>query len=64
MNSKVTESRNIKTEDIHLRSTKEIIEIINSEDATVAFSVKKQLDNIKVVISLFTKPSDVNKLFI
>jgi len=49
---KTTESKNKKSEDIHKKNSKDIIQIINEEDCTVAFSVRQELDNISKAVDM------------
>ena len=50
--SLVTEQRNPCTMDIDLRSTEEILRIINDEDKTVAHAVEKELPHIAAAVEL------------
>lgn len=50
-----TEARCSSSKDIDTKSTKEICEIINSEDKMVAHAVEKELDNIAKVIDMVVK---------
>lgn len=50
--SLITEQRNPRTMDIDLRSTKEILRIINDEDKTVACAVEKELPHIEAAVEL------------
>ncbi len=43
-----TEQRNPKSENIDISSVIEILELINSEDKTVAFAVEKEISNIEI----------------
>ncbi len=47
-----TEQRNPKSMDIDARSTKEILEIINSEDKTIAFAVEKEIPYIEQAVEV------------
>jgi N-acetylmuramic acid 6-phosphate etherase len=49
-----TEKRNIKTKNIDLVSTKEILELINNEDKTVPLAVGKAIDQIAKVVDVVT----------
>ncbi|BCR36815.1 N-acetylmuramic acid 6-phosphate etherase [Mariniplasma anaerobium] len=49
-----TEKRNIKTKNIDLVSTKEILELINNEDKTVPLAVEKVIDQIAKVVDVVT----------
>ena len=53
--SLITEQRNPYTMDIDLRSTKEVLRIINEEDKTVACAVEKELPNIAAAVELVVK---------
>lgn len=50
-----TEGRNPRTMDIDLLSTREIVEIINQEDQSVALRVAKELDKITLVVDEIVK---------
>ncbi|MFA5474177.1 MAG: N-acetylmuramic acid 6-phosphate etherase [Acholeplasmataceae bacterium] len=50
-----TEKRNIKTKNIDVASTKEILVLINNEDKTVAYAVEQALDQITVVVDVVTE---------
>lgn len=61
---KITESRNKKSEDIHIKDTKDIIRVINEEDCSIAFSVKKELNNIALAVDLVAETfNSKGKLF-
>ena len=47
-----TEQRNPKSMDIDARSTKEILEIINNEDKTIAFAVEKEIPYIEKAVEV------------
>ena len=49
-----TEKRNIKTKNIDLVPTKEILELINNEDKTVPLAVEKVIDQIAKVVDVVT----------
>jgi N-acetylmuramic acid 6-phosphate etherase len=49
-----TEKRNIKTKNIDLVSTREILELINNEDKTVPLAVEKVIDQIAKVVDVVT----------
>lgn len=49
-----TEKRNIKTKNIDLVSTNEILELINNEDKTVPLAVEKAIDQIAKVVDVVT----------
>src|SRR5690606_32141222 len=46
----VTERENPRTRDIGSRSTREIVQLINDEDATVAAAVARELDAVAAAI--------------
>ena len=50
-----TEGVNPRSRDIDLKTTSEILSIINAEDATVAAEVKKALPEIVPVVDLIGK---------
>jgi N-acetylmuramic acid 6-phosphate etherase len=50
-----TEKRNHKTKNIDILSTREILELINEEDKSIACAVEKSIDSISVVVDLVTK---------
>ncbi|MCX6148500.1 MAG: N-acetylmuramic acid 6-phosphate etherase [Candidatus Kapabacteria bacterium] len=54
-----TEQRNVNSENIDISSVREILELINSEDKTVAYAVEKEINNIEIatykVIESFQK---------
>lgn len=50
-----TEKRNHKTKNIDILSTKQICQLINEEDKTIAFAVEKVIDRIAEVVDLVTK---------
>ncbi len=52
---KITETRNKKSNDIDSKSVREILELINAEDAAVAGAVKKALDPIEDFVRLTVK---------
>ena len=47
-----TESRNELTKDLDLLSTRQILEIMNSEDKKVIEAVKDSLDEIEILVCL------------
>jgi N-acetylmuramic acid 6-phosphate etherase len=47
-----TEKRNENTKNIDIASTKQILQMINDEDKTVAFAVEKAIDQITVVVDI------------
>lgn len=49
-----TEKRNLKTKNIDLVSTREILELINNEDKTVPLAVEKVIDQITRVVDVVT----------
>jgi len=49
---KTTESKNKNSEDIDMKDTESIVNIINQEDSSVAFAVKKELKNISKAADL------------
>jgi N-acetylmuramic acid 6-phosphate etherase len=53
--SLITEQRNPCTMDIDLRSTEEILRIINDQDKTVAYTVEKELPRIAAAVELVVK---------
>ena len=50
-----TEQRNPNSMDIDARSTKEILEIINNEDKTIAFAVEKEIPYIEQAVEVIVK---------
>lgn len=48
-----TEKQNLNTIDIDLYSTMDILKAINAEDATVAFSIQKKLDEIEKLTNAY-----------
>ena len=48
-----TEKQNLNTIDIDLYSTMDILKTINAEDATVAFSIAKKLDEIEALTNAY-----------
>lgn len=60
---KITESDS-NHNNLEFKSTKELVNIINDEDITVAYSVKKILPQlIKLIDNIFTKVSNGGRLF-
>ena len=53
-----TESRNERTKNIDVLSTKEIIRLINEEDKKVAFAVERAIDQIAALVDEVTKAFD------
>lgn len=53
-----TEKLNLNTTDIDLYSTKEVLETINNEDKTVAYSIEKKLDEITALTEAYIKTLD------
>jgi N-acetylmuramic acid 6-phosphate etherase len=53
--SLITEQRNPFTMDIDLRSTKEILRIINDQDKTVAYAIEKELPRIAAAVELVVR---------
>jgi N-acetylmuramic acid 6-phosphate etherase len=51
----LTEKRNPNSKNIDLVSTREIVEIINTEDFKVAMAVEKELDNIAKAVDLISQ---------
>ncbi|MEO8398483.1 MAG: N-acetylmuramic acid 6-phosphate etherase, partial [Ignavibacteriaceae bacterium] len=50
-----TEQRNPNSMNIDAKSTKEILEIINNEDKTVAYAVEKEIPFIEKAVELIVK---------
>ena len=50
-----TEQRNPNSMDIDARSTKEILEIINNEDKTIAFAVEKEIPYIEQAVEVIVE---------
>ncbi|MGA2297868.1 MAG: N-acetylmuramic acid 6-phosphate etherase [FCB group bacterium] len=50
-----TEQKNPKSEFIDIADTKEILEIINNEDISVAFAVQKEIPNIEKAVNKITE---------
>lgn len=50
-----TEQRNTSSMDIDARSTREILEIINDEDKTVAYAVEKEIPYIEQAVEIIVK---------
>jgi N-acetylmuramic acid 6-phosphate etherase len=50
-----TEKRNNKTKNIDILSTREILELINEEDKSIANAVEKSIDSISDVVDLVTQ---------
>ena len=60
---KITES-NSKYDDLELKSSLELLKIINKEDQSVAFSVQKELKNInKLILKVVEQISEGGRLF-
>jgi N-acetylmuramic acid 6-phosphate etherase len=53
--SLITEQRNPRTMDIDLRSTEQILKIINDQDKTVAYAVEKELPHIAAAVELVVR---------
>lgn len=49
---RITEARNEKSDDLHNKNIEDIVDIINEEDKTVAFSVQKEKEKIAEAVSL------------
>lgn len=52
MSLRVTETRNKNSEDVHVQDIEKIVEIINEEDKTIAFSVQKENEKIAEAVNL------------
>src|SRR5690625_3739638 len=55
LNKFTTESRNTMSQNLDMKSTMEILTIINNEDKKVAYAVEKQLEKISMVVEKIYK---------